>query len=225
MLGTIVNTGAILVGSFAGMAAGKRLPTRIKEILMQGLGLCIIYLGVSMALEGSKPLLTVGCVALGAITGELMQIELLLAKMAEKLRGIMGSASPTFVEGFVTATVIYLVGAMMILGCIDDGIKHDPTLLFVKSILDGVVSLALASSLGIGVAFSALSVFVVQGSLTLAASHMLFLKEPAVLSALTSTGGILVMGIGLTILEVKKIRTGNLLPAIVYSVVAGMLWG
>ncbi|MBI9075135.1 MAG: DUF554 domain-containing protein [Desulfatibacillum sp.] len=224
MLGTIVNTGAILIGSFVGMAAGKRLPARIKEILMQGLGLCIIYLGMSMALEGTRPLVTVACVALGALTGEMMQIERLLEKMAEKLKGLMGSASPTFVEGFVTATIIYLVGAMMILGCIDDGVKHDPTLLFTKSILDGAASLALASTLGIGVAFSALSVLVVQGGLTLAASHMLFLKAPAVLNALTSTGGILVMAIGLNILDLKKIRTGNLAPAIVYAVLAGLYW-
>ncbi|SHL41124.1 hypothetical protein SAMN02745216_05151 [Desulfatibacillum alkenivorans DSM 16219] len=225
VLGTIVNTGAILAGSFAGIAAGKRLPSRIKEILMQGMGLCIIYLGMSMALEGENALLTVGAVLLGAVTGELMQIERLLEKLAEKLKNMMGSASPTFVEGFVTASVIYLVGAMMILGCIDDGVKNDPTLLFIKSILDGVGSLALASSLGIGVAFSALSVFVVQGALTLTASHMVFLTEPAVLASLTSVGGILVMGIGVTILDVKRIRTANLLPAIVYAVIGGMLWG
>lgn len=222
MTGTFVNTGAILVGSFIGIAAGKHLPERIKEMLMQALGLCIIYIGLDLALSGSKPIQTIGCVLLGGLTGEILGIEKLLERLANWLKKLMGSASSTFVEGFVTATVIYLVGAMMILGCIEDGVNNDPTLLYIKSMFDGVASLALASSLGLGVAFSAGSVFIVQSTLTLAASHLLFLQRPEVLEAITSTGGVLILGIGITVLGIKKIRTANLLPTTIYAVLAAL---
>ncbi len=194
------------------------MPERIRDILVQALGLCVIYLGVDMALKGSRPLLTVGCVLLGALTGELLNLEKHIESMAEWLKKNIGSASPTFVDGFVTATVIYLVGAMMILGCIADGVENDPRILYIKSMLDGVASIALASSLGVGVAFSAAAVFVVQGALTVAASHLVFLKHQEVINAITSTGGVLIIGIGVTILGLKKIRTANLLPTTVYAV-------
>lgn len=222
MTGTIVNTGAILVGSFIGMAAGGRMPDRMKEIMAQALGLCVIYLGVDMALKGSNPLLTVGCVLMGGITGELLNLEKRIESLAQWLKTKIGSASPTFVEGFVTASVIYLVGAMMILGCIADGVENDPRILYIKSMLDGVASIALASSLGVGVAFSAGAVLIVQGALTLGASRLMFLKHPQVIEAITSTGGVLILGIGVSILGIKKIRTANLLPTTAYAVAVSL---
>jgi uncharacterized membrane protein YqgA involved in biofilm formation len=204
------------------MAVGKRLPQRMKEILMQALGLSVILIGLKMAITGERLLLTVGSLLLGGMTGEVIGIEKHLEGLADSLKKIFRSNSRSFVEGFVTASLLYLVGAMTIVGAIQDGISQDPNTLYVKSLLDGVASIALASSLGIGVAFSALSVLVVQGSLTLAATHLTFLQNPDVLGAVTSTGGLLIVGIGINLLEIRKIRTGNLLPAIVYAIIGGL---
>ena len=119
----------------------------------------------------------------------------------------------------MSASVLYLTGAMMIVGSIQDGTVGDPTTLYVKSLLDGVIAIPLASSLGIGVAFSALSVFVVQGGLTILASRLLFLQDPAVLNAITATGGLLIIGIGVNLLKVVQIPIGNFLPALLYAIV------
>ncbi|MFP4477397.1 MAG: DUF554 domain-containing protein [Desulfatibacillaceae bacterium] len=223
MLGTIVNTATILAGSAIGIAAGPRLPERVKEILMQGLGLSVFFVGMSMALKTQNALLTVGCVLLGGLVGELLRIEYWLERVGERLKKAFSQDSGTFVDGFVTATLIYLVGAMTIVGCIEDGIANRPETLYIKALLDGVASLVLASKLGIGVAFSAVSVFVFQGALTLAASHLLFMQRPDVLAAVNSTGGVLIMGIAFILLEIKRIHTGNLLPAVVFGIL-GALW-
>jgi len=222
LIGTIVNTATVVSGSLIGLAVGKRLPERIKDILMQALGLSVILIGLKMAISGDQLLLTVGCVLLGGITGEIIGIERCLERFADWLKKAFRSQSSSFVEGFVSASLLYLVGAMTIVGTIQDGISHDPNILYVKSLLDGVASIALASSLGVGVAFSALPVLLVQGSLTLAAAHLTFLQNAEVLEAVTSTGGLLILGIGMNLLELKKFRTGNLLPAIPYAIIGAL---
>lgn len=223
MLGTVVNAGAVVAGSLVGLGVGRRLPERFKSILMQALGLSVLLLGTQMALSGTRPLLAIGCILAGAVTGEALRVEHWLAECGTWLRDRLGSGSHTFVEGFVSASLLYVTGAMMIVGSIQDGVSGDPSLLYVKSLLDGVASVALASSLGVGVAFSALSVFVAQGIVTLLASHLLFLQRPEVLEAVTATGGLLIVGIGLNLLEVARIRTGNLMPAVFYAIAAA-LW-
>jgi len=218
MTGTLVNSSAILVGSLIGLAAGRRIPERLKTIVMQGLGLSVILIGLQMALTGKDIILIVGCLLIGGVTGELVNIEKCLENIGERIKQRFRSDSATFAQGFVAASLLYLTGAMMIVGSIQDGTTGDSHILYIKSLLDGVASIALASSLGIGVAFSALSVLVVQGGITLLASHLLFLKMPAVLEAITATGGVLILAIGLNLLELKKIRVGNLLPAIFYAI-------
>ena len=219
MTGTLVNTGAIIAGGLIGVSVGKRLPERIKTIMVQALGLSVILVGVQMALAVTDLIVTIGCMLVGAITGELIRIEYWIERLGEWLRERTSSDSSTFAEGFMAASVLYLTGAMMIVGSIQDGTVGDPTTLYVKSLLDGVIAIPLASSLGIGVAFSALSVFVVQGSVTLLSSNLLFMQEPAVLTAVTATGGLLIIGIGLNLLNVTKIPVGNFLPAILYAIV------
>ncbi len=218
MTGTLVNSAAVLAGSLLGMVAGKRLPERIKTILMQGLGLSTILIGLQMALSGREPLAAIGCLLMGALTGEILRIEQGVERIGGWLRDRTGSTSATFVRGFVSASVLYLTGAMMIVGCIQDGTVGDPSTLLVKSLLDGFASIALASTLGAGVAFSALSVLVVQGGLTLLASRLDFLREPAVLGAVTATGGLVILGIGINLLEMARIRIGNFLPALLYAI-------
>lgn len=222
MTGTFVNTGAVVAGSLLGVMIGKRLPDRIKTIVMQALGLSVILIGLQMSLSGTRPLLVIASILLGAVTGELLDIEGHIAAIGEWLKRRFRSESSTFVQGFVTASVLYCTGAMVIVGSIRDGTVGDPSILYVKSLLDGVASIAFASSLGLGVAFSALSVFVVQGAITLLASQLIFLQNPGVIESVTATGGLLILGIGINILEIKQIRVGNLVPALVYAILAAL---
>ncbi|HRR42349.1 MAG TPA: DUF554 domain-containing protein [Syntrophales bacterium] len=222
MTGTLVNTAAIVAGSLAGAVIGSRLPDRIKTIVMQALGLSVVLIGLQMALSGTRPLLVIGSLLAGAVTGELMNIERAVANLGERLKKRLRSDSSTFVQGFVTASILYCTGAMVIVGSIRDGTVGDPSILYIKALLDGVASVAFASSLGLGEAFSALSVFVVQGSITLLSSQLTFLQEPAVIEAVTATGGLLILGIGINILEIRKIRVGNLVPALLYAILAAM---
>ncbi len=219
MTGTLVNSSAIVAGSLIGLLTGKRLPDRFKRILMQTLGLATSLIGLQMALSGRDVLAVTGCLLLGAVTGELVNIEKRVEWVGERLKARFRSDSSTFVEGFVTASLLYVSGAMVIVGSIQDGTSGDPSTLYIKALLDGVASIAFASTLGIGVAFAALSVLLVQGTITLLASRLLFLQEPAVLNAITATGGVLILAIGINILELKKIPVGNLLPSLVYAVV------
>ncbi len=219
MMGTIVNTGAVVVGSAIGLTAGARLPENLKAIVMQALGLAVAVIGLRMALEAQHALLAIACVLLGGVTGELLRIEQRLAGLGEALRRRLRSSSERFVEGFVTASLLYLTGAMTIVGSIQDGTVGDPSVLLIKSLLDGVASVALASSLGVGVLFSAVPVLVVQGAITLLAGQLAFLSQPAVLDAINATGGLLILGIGINLLEIKRIYVGNLLPALLYAIV------
>ena len=225
MIGTVVNTGAVLLGSTVGISAGKRLPERIRSILMQALGLSVVLIGLKMALSSEKMIAAIAYLLLGGLTGEILRIEERIGRVGEWLKTRAGSDSSTFVQGFVSASLLYLVGAMMIVGSIQDGTAGDPSTLYVKSLLDGVASIALASAFGVGVAFSALSVFVVQGAITLLASRLMFLQSPAVLNAITATGGLLILGIGINLLELRTIRTGNLLPALAYAIVGALIMG
>ena len=218
MTGTIVNTGAILAGSFIGISAGKFLPERIKTIVVQALGLSVVLIGLKMAISGKEPIVTIGCVLLGAITGELIKIEQGIERLGEWLKTRARSDSSTFVQGFVSASVLYLTGPMMIVGSIQDGTVGDASTLYIKALLDGVASIAFSSTLGIGVAFSALSVLIVQGSITLMASKLLFMQNPAVLDAVTASGGLLILGIGTNVLGLTKIKIGNFLPALLYAI-------
>ena len=219
MTGTLINSSAVLIGSLIGLAAGRRVPERLKTIVMQGLGLSVMLIGLQMALTGREIILTVACLLIGGITGEGINIEKRLESLGERIKKRFRSDSATFVQGFVFSSLLYLTGAMMIVGSIQDGTVGDPHILYIKSLLDGVASIALASSMGVGVAFSALSVLVVQGGITLLASHLLFLRTAAVLEAITATGGVLIFAIGINLLDLKKIRVGNLLPAIFYAIV------
>ena len=218
-----MNTGAVVIGSAVGMTVGARLPTNVKVILMQALGLATLTIGLRMALNAQHTLLAIACLLLGGVSGELLKIEQRLDTLAELLRQRLRSNSGRFVEGFVTATLLYLTGAMTIVGSIQDGAVVDPSVLLVQSRLDGVASVALASSLGIGVMFSALPVLLVQGGITLLAVQLSFLSQPTVLDAINATGGLLIVGIGINLLELGRIHVGNMLPALVYAIIGAVL--
>jgi uncharacterized protein len=217
MIGTIANTAAVIAGSFLGISVGKRFDDGLKKILMQALGLAVVVIGLKMALSVQDLIPSVACLLMGALTGELLKIEHGIELVGQKLNIWFSSGASTFVQGFVTATILYISGPMTIIGCIQDGTAGNPDTLYLKSLLDGVASIALSSTLGIGVAFSAVSVLFVQGSMTLLASHISFLQEPSVLAAITSTGGMIILGIGINLLGLTIIRVGNLIPALLYA--------
>lgn len=223
MTGTIVNAGAILVGGLIGLAAAGRIPERVKTILMQALGLSTLIIGLQMALSAREVIPIVSSLLLGALTGELLRIEDGLERIGHWLKKRARSDSSTFVTGFVTTSLLYCTGAMVVVGAIQDGTTGNATTLYIKAMLDGVASIAFASTLGIGVLFSAASVFLVQGSITLLSSNLAFLQQPAVLGPVTSTGGLLIVAIAINLLNIAKIRIGNLLPALFYAVLIALL--
>ncbi|OPY84009.1 MAG: putative membrane protein YdfK [Syntrophorhabdus sp. PtaU1.Bin153] len=223
MTGTIVNAGAIVAGSLIGLAAGGRIPERVKTILMQALGLSTLIIGLQMALSAREIIPIVGSLLLGALTGELLRIEDGLERVGRWLKKWARSDSTTFVTGFVTTSLLYCTGAMVVVGAIQDGTTGNATTLYIKAMLDGVASIAFASTLGIGVLFSAASVFLVQGSITALSANLVFLQQPAVLGPVTSAGGLLIIAIAINLLNLTKIPIGNFLPALFYAVLFAMM--
>lgn len=226
MKGTLVNTATVLIGASIGYFAGARLPERIRTILMQGLGLVTLLLGVRMILaaQGSNAVIKVaGALLLGGIAGELLKIEQGLEKAGAYLKNKTKSESATFVLGFVSASLLFCVGPMTIVGSIEDGVRGDASILYTKSIMDGVAAIALTSSLGVGVFFSALTVLIIQGGLTLLGAQLAVLSGPEVLNNLTSTGGGMILGISFKLLNIASVRVGNFLPALVFIVLFS-LW-
>ena len=216
--GTLANTGAIFAGGIVGLALGKRLPERFKTIIMQAIGLSVILLGLQMAFTAKNVLTVTACLLAGALTGEFLKIEQGVELLGQWLKTRFSSSSSTFVQGFVSASLLYVTGAMAIVGSIQDGTIGDARTLYFKSLLDGVSAIAFSATLGVGVLFSAFSVLIFQGSITLLSSSLLFLQKPAILAAITTTGGVIIMAIGTNILEMTRIRIGNFIPSLFYAI-------
>jgi len=216
--GTLVNVAAVLLGSGIGLAVGKRLPERLQRIITTGLGLSTLLIGMQMALKVQNMLVLIASMVIGGVVGELLGIEAGLERAGEWLKSRARSSSGTFVTGFVTASLVFCVGPMTIVGSIQEGMSGNPEIIYTKSMLDGAASVAFASSLGIGVIFAAVTVLVLQGALTLLGAQLAFLLRAEILNELTATGGLLILAIGLMLLEVKRIRVANLLPALVVVV-------
>jgi hypothetical protein len=212
--GTVVNVAAVLVGTAVGLAVGGRLPERMQRIITTGLGLSTILIGIQMALKVQSMLVVIASMVLGGILGEWLGIERALERAGERLKAGARSGSGTFVTGFVTASLVFCVGPMTIVGSIQEGISGNPEVIYTKSMLDGAASVAFASSLGVGVGFAAVTVLVLQGGLTLLGSQLAFLLRPELLHELTATGGLLILAIGLLLLDVKRLPVANLLPAL-----------
>jgi hypothetical protein len=227
MTGTVLNVTAILVGSALGILLGSRLPERLKQTVIAGLGLFTLALGVSMFLETQNSLIVLGAVLIGALLGEWWRIEDRLHRLGSWLEerfnrtgriGDIDSGRDRFIRGFLTASLVYCVGPLAILGSIQDGLSGDSKLLAVKSVLDGFASLAFASSLGVGVAFSALPTLVYQGGISLLASQVQAVTSEAMMTEMTATGGVVLMAIAISsLLDIKKIRASNFLPALLIA--------
>jgi len=216
MKGTIINVITVLIGSSLGLLIGGKFSERIKKIVIQSIGLFTILIGVTMIIKSTKFIEIFLSLILGSITGELLRLDKRLEGLMEKVKSKISPNSPHFVEGFITATLVFCVGAMTVVGSIQEGLTGDATLLITKSVMDGITSLTLASGLGIGVMLSAVSVFVIQGSLTLLGSKLLFLTQDVYLNNLNGLGGVLILAIGIELLDIQKIKILNMLPSLVY---------
>ncbi len=220
MTGTFINVAAILIGGSIGLIFGARIPEKFKNTVIAGMGLFTVAMGLQMFLKSGNQLIVLGALIIGALIGESIGIEDWLQAFGETLEKRFSKDSETgassrFVRGFMVASLLYCIGPMAILGSIQDGLTGDYNLLAVKSTLDGFASIAFASTLGIGVLFSSVIVLIYQGGVSLLAHQLNAIITDPMMAEMTATGGILLMGVGVSnLLEIKKIRVGNFLPAL-----------
>ncbi len=218
-LGTLINTGTVLVGGSIGYFIGHRIPENIRTIVVQVIGIATLFMGIDNIMDTHNLVFPLVGVVLGAIIGELLKIEERLEGLGVwlKRKFARDGDEGTFVKGFVTATLLFCIGPMTILGAIEDASGKTPQLYIIKGTLDGFMSIIFVAAYGIGAAFSAISVFVVQGLLTLGGTGIDSLLDDRMRTELFAAGGFCVMAIGLNLLEIKRIKLGSLLPGLILT--------
>ena len=216
MIGTIANSLAIVIGCIIGLILKGHFTKRISLILFQGIGLVSLTLGIQMAIQTREILFIIIALTTGSIIGELMDIEMRLEKAAEKIKLLFKNlkGKDNFTEGFITTSLLFCVGSMAIMGAIEEGFSGNPNILFAKSALDLVSSVVFAASLGIGVLFSVIPVFLYQGIITQTAFLLRNWITADIINEMSAVGGILIIGLSLKILDIKKIKVANLLPSL-----------
>ncbi|MEI7884053.1 MAG: DUF554 domain-containing protein [Clostridia bacterium] len=226
MLGVSVNAGAILLGTLLGLLFGRFLSKDLREKIAQATSLGVVVIGIQMALVTKNILLVIISLVLGVIVGHLLGIENGLNSLGVSIEKQLSQhiSTGSFVQAFVTSSLVFCVGAMAILGSLESGLSGNHQILFVKSLLDGVMAMVFASTLGIGVAFSALAVFLYQGAIVILAKFVQPYLSTSVIGELKATGGILILVIGLNLLRVTKIKVGDFLPAILFASIAAYLF-
>jgi len=222
MIGTLVNTAAVIVGGTIGLLLKKNMPERVTTIYFQAVGLFTLAIGISMVVKMDHILIVVGSLAIGSLLGEWMNIEAGAERMSNYLKRRFKIGSDKFSEGLITAFLLFCIGSMTIIGTIQEGTGGSSDLLFTKSLMDFFSAMLLASAFGLGVVVSAVPLLLFQGALTLLAMYASSFFSPTIIQGLTSVGGILLIGLGINILEIKKLRIMNMLPSLI--VVALMLW-
>ena len=225
-LGTLINTATVVIGGGCGVVWGRKIPVRVKDLVVQTIGLVTIGLGLSDVLKTHNMVIPLVALVLGGIVGETLRIEDGLQRLGVVLqrRFASGADESSFVKGFVTASLLFCVGPLTILGALEDASGKTPQLYIIKGTLDGFMSMILTAAHGIGAAFSAVSVFVVQGSLTLMGTPLESVLSERMQVELFATGGFAVLAIGLNLLGLTKIRLGSLLPSLVLAPVLVWLW-
>jgi len=229
MLGTIVNALAIIGGCLIGLIVKGRLTEKISSTIMNGLALCVLYIGISGALKGKDTLQMIICIALGALIGEIIDInkrlnnlgDMIEKKINSKRKG-MSNEKISISEGFVTSSLLFCVGAMAVVGSLESGLQGNHTTLFAKSVLDGVSSIIFTSSLGIGVLLSSVAVLIYQGAITLLAGGLSAILTDTIISNMSAVGSLLIVGLGFNMLGISKIKVANLLPSIFIPIVFGL---
>jgi len=217
VFGTLVNVAAVAAGSVLGLLLHTRLPKRLSDIAFQAIGLFTLFVGVSMALKTRHILILVFSIVGGSISGELIDIDRHLTRFGEWLKGKLRLGGERFSEGLVTAFLVFCMGSMTVLGAIEEGTGRTPTLYYTKSLLDGVGSIAFSAALGIGVVFSVIPLLVYQGGLTLLARLLGSVLSDSIVAETTAVGGLMLIGLGINLLDIKKLKVINMLPALVIA--------
>lgn len=226
MVATLVNCGVIIVGCIIGLFIKGGIPERFNKIIMNGLSLCAMFIGFSGALEGNNTIITIVSMAVGALIGELINIDKWLNKLGETIQKKLDKGNgkeSRIAEGFVNASLLFCVGAMSIVGALQAGLAGNYDTIYAKTVLDGVSSIIFSASMGIGVIFSSVTVLLYQGGITLCASFLSGILSQAVIAEMTAVGSLMIVGLGLNLLEVTDIKIANLLPGILVPVVLGLI--
>ena len=213
-LGSIVNALSVIVGSIIGIYFGSFLSEKIRKAIFQIIGLFTLVLGIQMSLKTNQFLILLLSLITGTIIGESLSIEKGIESLSNKLKIKLESGNKLFSEGLITAFLLYCIGSMTFVGSIEEGIHQDRTLMYTKSLMDGITSILLASSFGTGVLFSAIPLLIFQSALTLGAFYFESYLYPKLITEISAVGGIIIIGIGLNILEITKIKVSNMLPAL-----------
>jgi len=222
MTGTFLNIATVIIGGMIGLTFGARIPDKLKETVIAAMGLFVSAMGIQMFLKTENPLIVLGSLLIGTLLGEWLRIEDGLQNLGKVLEQRFSKESDDgsnkFVRGFLTASLLFCVGPMTILGSIQDGLTGDYNLLAVKSVLDGFAALAFSSTLGPGVLFSTIVILVFQGGISLLAAQLNALVTPSMMNELTATGGVILLGLAMSsLLEIKKMRVGNMLPGLLIA--------
>jgi len=224
MIGTIVNTGAIIGGCLLGILLKGGIPERVNDTIMKGLALFVFFVGVSGALKANDTMVVVVSVVVGAVIGEIIDIDRRLQNFGDNIEKSFKGKGGRVSEAFFTSSLLFCVGAMAIVGALESGLTGNNEILFTKSILDGVSSVILSSTLGIGVVLSSIAVFFYQGIITLAASSVKEILVTSVINDMTSVGSLLIIGISFNMLGITKIKVANLLPGIFMPIVCSFVY-
>ena len=216
MIGTLINAAAIILGTVIGLLLRKGIPQRFRDTVGQGQGLCVILIGLSSAIKTADITCAIICMVIGSLLGAWIDIEQRLNNLGKTIerRVSPNDAEGSVARGFVTASLVFCVGAMAIVGSMDSGLRGDHSTLIAKSILDGVFAIIFTSSMGWGVGLSALAVLIYQGAIALLAMWIEPLLTPAIITEMSAVGGLLIMAIGLNMIYDKRIPVGNMLPSI-----------
>lgn len=223
-MGTLINVAAVIIGSLIGLLINRKLPAKIITIIFQVLGLFTLVLGISMSLKTEHYLVVIGSLVVGAVIGEFIDLDKYMKRWSEKLKQKLRMGNDKFSDGMITAFLLYCMGAMTIMGAIEEGVEGSYDILLMKSLMDGVSSIALASGMGIGVMFSSIPLLLYQGGLTLFSSFIGERLTDVIVNDLSATGGILLIGLGLNILEIKQLKILNMIPALVVVVILSYIF-
>ncbi|MEQ9441980.1 MAG: DUF554 domain-containing protein [Cyclobacteriaceae bacterium] len=221
--GTLINTLAVIAGSTVGLLLQSRFPPKIREISFQGIGLCTLLIGMQMAFQVQNILILIFSILIGGAAGEGLRLHDRFILLGDAFKKRVNIGSEKFTEGLITAFLLFCVGSLTIVGALEEGLNDDPSLLYTKSMLDGFSSMVLASAYGWGVLFAALPLCLFQAAITLSASWLQPFLSELVINQLSATGGIIILGLGINLLEIKALRITNMLPALIIVVLLTLL--
>lgn len=219
LLGTLVNVVLVLIGGFVGLFLKKGISKRFSDLIMHAIALVTMVIGITFATASENMLIVIISLVVGTLIGEGINIDKKLNQLGDLIKSKVKSESGNVGEGFVTATLLFCVGSMAIMGALDSGLRGDHTVLYTKAIMDGISALIFASSMGIGVILSAMPILLYQGSITLLSSFIQPYLTQSMMTEMNGVGGILLIGLGISILGIKEIKVSNLLPALVIPVI------